>query len=988
MWTKSHSNFLCLCAFQKRCTLLLAPKKHHCATRPVTKLPKDVSGVFPAIYNSELVESGWFEWWEQSGLFRPENAQEATSGSFSMVLPPPNITGDLHLGHALTVAIQDTLVRWHRMQQRKVVWVPGCDHAGIATQSVLEKRAWAQGGLTRHQMGRTAFLQEAQAWRRSKEANILRQLRRLGASLDYTRSTFTMDESMSHAVKWAFCRLFDDGLVYREKRMVNWCCWLQSAISDSEVKHVQVSPGTLLRVPGCPEAVEVGYLDRLAFPVGDTEVEVCTTRPETMLADTALAVHPEDNRYRHLIGRMACHPITGTSLPIIANSQVDRAFGTGAMKVTPGYSRVDHQLAKEHGLPVVECFDDQGRVVEGHGTFSGLSGMEAKAAVLALLKEKGLYRGRVGHESTVPVCSRTGDLIDVRLKPQFFLDFSKLARQALACMEEGHLSITPAYWRKAWSEWLSKPEDWCISRQLWWGHRIPAYRVLNAEEETWVSGMTEEEAASKAAARLGISREDVCLKQDEDVLDTWFSSALFPLAVSGWPEKPLPSWFPLSLMETGHDILFFWVARMVALTLQLTGKLPFHKVMLHGMIRDSEGRKMSKSLGNVIDPLDVVHGKSLEELEESTRELQRQGYIGPEELATALRCQRQAFPSGIEKCGSDALRLALLSYDVQAETISFQMKDAVRWLHFCNKLWQATRFFVSAADKLGQRPQLASLLSVELELMDRWILSRLSFLVEASQAHLSNGDLHLFTSAVQAFVVQHLCDVYLESIKPAVWGNSTEDISRVCSVLHAVLDVTLKTLSPAAPFLTEELYQRLALRFGGCAAPSICVAPYPTRDQWDQWRNEDLERQVRLALEVVTTLRNVRLSCGIKEPSAHVAVEPRDAGFLHDLAPIVRQLARVREFRVVHRGTAGPPVGEGWTPAPVGSWADVFVETDVAVVQKAVQERLQRLTVKLHKMEQRRAHPKYTRSRTVKEQERDHQKILDLKSEIERLKAT
>ncbi|CAN8019249.1 unnamed protein product, partial [Ixodes persulcatus] len=419
-----------------------------------------------------------------------------------MVLPPPNITGDLHLGHALTVAIQDTLVRWHRMQQRKVVWVPGCDHAGIATQSVLEKRAWVQGGLTRHQMGRTAFLQEAQAWRRSKEANILRQLRRLGASLDYTRSTFTMDESMSHAVKWAFCRLFDDGLVYREKRMVNWCCWLQSAISDSEVSRLRIGR----------------WISRLSF-FFSPEVEVCTTRLETMLADTALAVHPEDNRYRHLIGRMACHPITGTSLPIIANSQVDRAFGTGAMKVTPGYSRVDHQLAKEHGLPVVECFDDQGRVVGGYSTFSGLSRMEAKAAVLALLKEKGLYRGRVGHESTVPVCSRTGDLIDVRLKPQFFLDFSKLARQALACMEEGHLSITPAYWRKAWSEWLSKPEDWCISRQLWWGHRIPAYRVLNAEV-------------------FVVGSDDVFpLSTDEDVLDTWFSSALFPLAVSGWPEK-------------------------------------------------------------------------------------------------------------------------------------------------------------------------------------------------------------------------------------------------------------------------------------------------------------------------------------------------------------------------------------------------------------------------------------------------------------------
>ncbi|CAN7992779.1 unnamed protein product, partial [Ixodes hexagonus] len=901
--------------------------------------------------------------------------QQGSEESFSMVLPPPNITGDLHLGHALTVAIQDTLVRWHRMRQWKVVWVPGCDHAGIATQSVLDKRAWARGALTRHQMGRQAFLREAQAWRHSKEANILKQLKRLGASLDYTRSTFTMDESMSHAVKWAFCRLFDDGLIYRDKRMVNWCCWLQSAISDSEVKHVQVSPGTLLRVPGCPEAVEVGFLDRLAFPVGDTggdagrfKVEVCTTRLETLLADTALAVHPEDSRYQHLIGRSARHPITEAPLPIVADSRVDRAFGTGAMKVTPGYSKVDYLLAKDHGLPVLECFDDQGRVAAGHGPFSGLSRFGAKAAVLASLRGKGLYRGREGHPSVVPVCSRTGDLLDVRLKPQFFLDFSRLAQQALECMERGDLSFSPDYWRKAWTEWLSKPEDWCISRQLWWGHRIPAYRVLNAEVCV---------LSTQYSDLSGLKMSPTALT-DEDVLDTWFSSALFPLAVCGWPEKPLPDWFPLSLMETGHDILFFWVARMVTLSLQLTGRLPFHKVMLHGMVRDSEGRKMSKSLGNVINPLDVINGKSLEGLEEGTRELHRQGYIGPEELSTALRCQRQAFPSGIDRCGSDALRLALLSHDVTAETINFQMKDAVRWLHFCNKLWQATRFFVSAADKLGQRPRLNPLLSTKLGPMDRWILSCLSYLVGASQAHLSSGDLHLFTSAVQVFVVQHLCDVYLESVKPTVWGNSTEDISHVCSVLWAVFDVTLKTLSPAAPFLSEELYQRLAFKFSGCAQPSICVAPYPTKEQWEPWRNEDLERQVRSALEVVTTLRNVRLSCGIKEPTAYVAVEPEDAGFLQDLAPSVCHLARLRELRVVRRGTEEPPGKQGWTLAPVGAWAEVFVETDAAVVQKAMQERLQRLVAKLETMERRRAHPKYARSRPVKEQEKDHQKVSPL----------
>lgn len=496
--------------------------KRWCCTLKKAGLPKDVSGELPRVYDSGTVEAGWFQWWEDNGFFQP---QKEKGEPFSMVLPPPNITGDLHLGHALTIAIQDAIVRWQRMRGRQVVWVPGTDHAGIATQSVLERR----------NPGGTHLVAAAHAWREKKEANIVRQLKRLGASLDFTRQRFTMDEGMSNAVKAAFVRLFDEGLIYREEKMVNWCYSLRTAISDSEVKHVKAGPGTSLEVPGGTR-VEMGYLEKVAFPLADGsgELEVCTTRLETLLGDTGVAVHPEDSR-RHLIGHLVRHPLTGEFLPVVGDTLVDRTLGTGAVKVTPGHSEVDHRLAKRHNLPIVEFLDDSGKVVRGPPQLLGLTRWEARLAVRELLGE--LYRGRTAHTSVVPVCSRTGDPLDWRLRPQFFLRFSQLAQRALQAMESGELVLAPDYCRKAWIEFLSKPEDWCISRQLWWGHRIPAYRVLGSLEETWVSGESKEEAASKAAALLGVPREQVQLQQDEDVLDTWFSSALFPFSVFGWPQQ-------------------------------------------------------------------------------------------------------------------------------------------------------------------------------------------------------------------------------------------------------------------------------------------------------------------------------------------------------------------------------------------------------------------------------------------------------------------
>lgn len=959
-------------------------------------MPKDVCGEFPRLYNSEDVEAGWFQWWEQTGVHSPgKDKKEEAGGTFSMVLPPPNITGDLHLGHALTVTIQDTLVRWQRMRGQRVVWVPGCDHAGIATQLVVERKLWADRGLTRHQLGRQGFLEAAHDWRKQKEANILRQLKRLGASLDYSRYTFTMDERLSEAVTAAFVRLFDAGLIYREKKAVNWCYWLQSAISDSEVNHVSVLPGEILKVPGAPEGIEVGFLERVAFRVDGTEVEVATTRLETMLGDTALAVHPEDLRHSHLIGRLARHPITGRELPIVADTLVDRNFGTGVMKVTPGYSKVDYTLSKAHGLPVVECFDNEGKVIDGYDSFTGLSRFEARDAIREWLQHAGAHRGRLPHPTTVPVCSRSGDLLDSRLKPQFFLDVSRLAREALQAMESGELEFEPDHCCKAWIEWLTKTEDWCISRHLWWGHQIPAYRVLNAEnDEVWVSAPTAAEAAVKAAAKLGVEREDILhLRQDEDVLDTWFSSALFPFSVFGWPHKTrsLHSFYPLSLMETGQDILFFWVARMVMLGKELTGELPFTKVLLHGMIRDSEGRKMSKSLGNVLDPLDIVDGKSLHDLELATQELHQQGYIGEQELSVALRSQRRSFPGGIPKCGTDALRLALLSYDVKASNVNFQMKDAVHWLHFCNKFWQATRFFLSAAEKLGDRPHFSPLseMAAELNVTDRWILSCLSRFVSTCNEALSRGSLHHLAAAIQHFVVQQFCDVYLESTKAAVWGNRSAELHRTCSVLWTALGTTLRLMAPAAPFLSEEVHQRLWARFDGDGPPaSVCTAPYPTAEQWDSWRDGELERRMQRTLLVVSVLRNVRLSCGLKQPRAFVNVEEDSAPFVWQLSPLVCHLARLQEVGVVSGDSWAPPTDTHWTQATVDSLADVYVETDKEAVEVAARGRLQQLLKKLDSLERRSSHPRFRQQNSDTERARHAEQVASIKKEIQRLQGS
>uniref|UniRef100_A0AAZ3R9P3 Valine--tRNA ligase, mitochondrial n=1 Tax=Oncorhynchus tshawytscha TaxID=74940 RepID=A0AAZ3R9P3_ONCTS len=787
---------------------------------------KDTTLPFPSSYSPEYVETSWYPWWEKEGFFTPEindRLPHAVNRSFSMCIPPPNVTGTLHLGHALTVAIEDALVRW-RMQGYKVVWVPGCDHAGIATQTVVERRLFRERGKRRQDLSREEFLKEVWTWKKEKGEEIYHQLRKLGASLDWSRACFTMDPGFSSAVTEAFVRLCDSGLIYRSEGLVNWSCALESAISDIEVDSKQLSGRTLLSVPGYQNRVEFGTMVTFSYPIDgqDGEVAVSTTRPETMLGDVAIAVHPEDPRYQAVHGKQCRHPFADRLLPIITDTLVDMELGTGAVKVTPAHDHTDFLLSQRHSLPRLTVIGGD-EISNLSLPSQGVKRFDAREQVIDALTEKMLFRGKRDHAMSLPVCSRSGDVIEPLLKKQWFVRCGEMAQRAV---DEGQLEIIPHFYNKTWCSWLSNISDWCISRQLWWGHQIPAYRVTlsdstDTQEELWVWGRSEEEARERAAGKYGVTADAITLTQDPDVLDTWFSSGLFPFAMLGWPQQTsdLRQFYPNTILETGSDLIFFWVARMVMLGTELTGQLPFKQVLLHSLVRDKHGRKMSKSLGNVIDPLDVISGISLEVHTRS-------------DLSSLAGIQRTYFPKGIPECGTDALRFALCSYKAQGEDISLSVSQVLSCRHFCNKMWQTVRFTLGEFPPPFPCKKIPCCLTSPLNSMDQWVCSRLYSTVLQCEQGFERYELHSVTAALHSFWLHSLCDIYLECIKPVLSQDSGKQVVR--AVLYHCVSVSLALLSPFMPFLTEELWQRLYLlkgEGGDSAGASLCLQPYPQSSQ-------------------------------------------------------------------------------------------------------------------------------------------------------------
>ncbi|KAH8751395.1 tRNA synthetases class I-domain-containing protein [Hyaloscypha sp. PMI_1271] len=738
------------------------------------KILKPLDDDFHKAHIPRVVESAWYSFWEDQGLFKPHSEKDGSlkpKGKYVIAIPPSNVTGKLHIGHALALALEDTLIRWHRMRQFSTLYIPGCDHAGIATQAVSKRQDFS----------REEFVQLCQEWKEDYHQAINKTIRRLGISVDWSREAFTMSPQLSKAVAETFVQLHSEGLIYRANKLVHWSCRLATALSTIEVNQKELDGSTKLDVPGYDRKIEFGTLTYFKYPIegSDQTIEVATTRPETMLGDTGIAVHPQDDRYKDLIGKTARHPIIPRrKLIIITDDHVDREFGTGAVKLRPAHDHNDFTLGKKHGLPFINILNEDGTLNSNAGPYAGEKRFNARYGVIEELKKLGLYTRQESNKMVVPICSRSGDVIEPLLKPQWWMKVEPLTKPAIAVVE-----------KRQYLQWMRNLQDWCLSRQLWWGHQIPAYFISiegeeggnDADDDYWVSGRTEREAQEKAERKF--PGKKVTPRQDEDVLDTWFSSGLWPFSTLGWPDKTsdLENYFPNTTMETGWDIIPFWVSRMIMFSLKLTGKVPFTDVYCHGLIRDSDGRKMSKSLGNVIDPIDVLDGISLDALHQKLL----QGNLAQSEVKNAEKHQKRAFPQGIPEVGADALRFSLINYAQ------------------------------SSGDDINFDTKTISALTGKESLPERWILTKMNAAAKKMNQALEEREFAKSTQLSYRYLYDELFDIYVE--------NSNH------GHLYTTLETGLRLVSPFMAFLTEELWQRLPRRPGDNTS-SITITEYPEYD--------------------------------------------------------------------------------------------------------------------------------------------------------------
>ncbi|SPQ19727.1 144596a7-ce23-44ea-9b4d-a63bfe5c8a9c [Thermothielavioides terrestris] len=904
-------------------------------------------------YNPKAVESAWYAWWEKSGFFQPRPPRSPDAGRFVIPLPPPNVTGALHCGHALANSLQDTLIRWYRMKGYSTLWVPGCDHAGISTQSVVEKMLWKKQRKTRLELGREEFTKLVWEWKGEYHERINNAQRLMGGSMDWSREAFTMDENLSAATMETFCRLHDEGYIYRSNRLVNWCTHLRTALSSLEVENKEISGRTMLEVPGYDRKIEFGVLTYFKYPIDGTDltIEVATTRPETMLGDSGIAVSPGDPRYAHLVGKFARHPFTDRLLPIVEDSYVDPEFGTGAVKLTPAHDFNDYKLGERHNLEFINILNEDGTLNENAGPmFQGQKRFHARYTVVEELTKRGLFVKKEPNPMTIPLCEKTKDVIEPYMTPQWWVRMKEMADAALKVVEEGKIKISPESARKSYDRWLSNINDWCISRQLWWGHRIPAYRVIFENEEgpetndsQWVVGRTPEEAQARAEAKY--AGKKFRLEQDPDCLDTWFSSGLWPMSILGWPNtesSDFKNFFPTSMLETGWDILFFWVSRMIMLSLKLTGEVPFTEVYCHSLIRDSEGRKMSKSLGNVIDPLDIINGIELEALHAKLLT----GNLKEDEVERATKYQKTAFPGGIPECGADALRFTLLSYTTGGGDINFDIKVMHAYRRFCNKVWQASKYVLS---KLSEDFVPSSKLDTSaLSVPERWILHRMNAAVKGINEALEARQFSTSTKLAYQFFYDELCDVFIENSKGILSDGTPQEQQSVQQTLYRTLDVALRLMHPFMPFITEELWQRLP-RAKDDAVPSIMLAPYPEPDDALAFASdaEDYE----LGLQCAGGIRSLAADYNIRS-DGRAFIKASTAASLEKVSAQLQAIKTLSGKGIAEVSIIGPDAEESSSPKGCAVYvisADVAVLLQVSTQIKDIDAEIKKINAKLQK---------------------------------------
>ncbi len=788
-------------------------------------------------YQPKDIEQKWYEFWKQKNYFAPSGKG---TDSYCIMIPPPNVTGTLHMGHAFNNTLMDCLTRYHRMCGYNTLWQPGTDHAGIATQMVVERQLNSEN-LTRHDLGREKFIKKVWQWKEHSGNTIYSQLERMGSSLDWSRERFTMDEGLSEAVKQVFVQLYDEGLIYRGKRLVNWDPKLHTAVSDLEVISEE----------------ENGHMWHMRYPLvastmtdGSDYLIVATTRPETMLGDTAVAVHPDDERYQNIIGKKVKLPLTDREIPIIADEYVDPEFGSGCVKITPAHDFNDYEIGQRHNLEQINIFTIDAKINDNAPSqYQGLDRFEARKKIVKDLQAQELLAEIKDHTLMVPRGDRSGVIVEPYLTDQWYVKIQPLADPAIKAVENGNIEFVPENWSKTYFEWMRNIQDWCISRQLWWGHRIPAW--YDDEGNIYVA---EDEQSARKKHNLD---NKISLKQDEDVLDTWFSSALWPFSTLGWPDKTseLKTFYPTSVLITGFDIIFFWVARMIMMGLKFMDDVPFKKVYIHGLVRDADGQKMSKSKGNVLDPIDIIDGVDLETLVKK----RTTGLMQPEMASKIENATRKQYPDGIKAYGTDALRFSFAAQASTGRDIKFDLSRIEGYRNFCNKLWNATRFVLMNTEGKDISDQIEK---QQLTLADRWILSKQQEVIDLTHKHLKNYRFDLAAQALYEFSWHEFCDWYLELSKPILFNDDVDESIKQNSrrVLLEVLENLLKLLHPIIPFLTEEIWQPVAkqLKLDGDSI-SIQTFPLSKNEYVDVQSLQDLD----WCIEFVNGVRKIRAEMDI-----------------------------------------------------------------------------------------------------------------------------